>query len=312
MYFGAFLAACHETFVDSGMAPGINPYSDWHKLAEKLGFGKAPVFAGDFKRFDAAQQPLILSYILEYINSWYLRGATLEEMDSVKADNEIRNILFMDLLHSRHLTGESHELRHLVQWNKSLPSGHPLTTVVNSMFSLFTLTACYVDLTGDLKGMWDKVYLCTYGDDNVARVHATLIEVFNQVTVAEAMMRLFNLTYTSDVKGAELTPSQPFEAISFLKRKFQKADVDGGWVAPLDVNSIFSSLHWLKDKKDPVGQLTVNVHGASTELALHGEKQWTEWAVGARDWLQANNITLTHTCYEHALAEACARNPDWF
>lgn len=305
-YFGSYLAACHETFVESGMAPGINPYSDWHLLAEKLGFGKSPVFAGDFKRFDASQQPAILCYILEYINNWYTRGGASPE------DNRVREVLFLDLIHSRHLTGEANVLDTVVQWNKSLPSGHPLTTVVNSMFSLFTLTACYVDLTGDLTCMWDKVYLCTYGDDNVAKVDDTVIEVFNQVTVAEAMQRLFSLTYTSDVKGAELTPSQPFDTISFLKRKFKAANVGGGWLAPLELPSIFSCLCWLSDKKDPLASLSVNVHGSSTELALHGEEVWRRWMGALQPWLLSIGVVPPHVSYEHALTEALARTQDWF
>ena len=160
--------------------------------------------------------------------------------------------------------------------------------------------------------MWDRVYLCTYGDDNVVKAEDAVIEVFNQVTVAEAMMRLFSLTYTSDVKGAELTPSQPFDTISFLKRKFKAADVDGGWLAPLELPSIFSCLCWLSDKKDPLASLTVNVHGASTELALHGEEVWRKWMGALQPWLSSVGVVSSHVSYEHALTEALARTQDWF
>jgi hypothetical protein len=132
VYFGAFMAACFRHNIETGLAPGINPYCDWWRVANHLlGSNRTKCFDGDFKRFDASQQPYILWAILDFINRWY---------DDGEENAQVRRVLWMDLVHSRHLTGIGSQLKYIVQWNKSLPSGHPLTTIVNSLFSLTTLT----------------------------------------------------------------------------------------------------------------------------------------------------------------------------
>ena len=49
MYFGAFMAACFNTYVKNGMAPGINHYKDWYMIAEALQAGgrRTKMFDGD-------------------------------------------------------------------------------------------------------------------------------------------------------------------------------------------------------------------------------------------------------------------------
>jgi hypothetical protein len=127
MYFGSFIAAMFDTFVVNGMSPGINPYTDWHLLAEKLQSKGKNIFGGDFKRFDASEQPYLFEYILGYINRWYKKSTYW-----CQADETCRNVLWLDLIHSRHLAGVDTKSDILLQWNKSLPSGHPLTTVVTA------------------------------------------------------------------------------------------------------------------------------------------------------------------------------------
>lgn len=100
--------------------------------------------------------------------------------------------------------------------------------------------------------------------------------------------------------------------LSFLKRKFKAANVGGGWLAPLELPSIFSCLCWLSDKKDPLASLSVNVHGSSTELALHGEEVWRRWMGALQPWLLSIGVVPPHVSYEHALTEALARTQDWF
>jgi hypothetical protein len=120
-------------------------------------------------------QPYILDLILKYINKWY----AYQNPDHNPQDDVVRNMLWLDLIHSRHVTGVGAELDTVVQWNKCMPSGHPLTTLVNSMYALIALTACYCDATHDYKNMWEHVFLCTYGDDNVVGVDDATSLLFN-------------------------------------------------------------------------------------------------------------------------------------
>lgn len=306
MYFGAFISACFVHHTRSGMAPGINYYSEWSTLATELLRKGDKMFAGDFKAFDAHEQPDVHRLILNHINDWY---------DQFSPDPEgrlIRTVLFEDLIHSRHLTGDGFKLDTVVQWNKSLPSGHPLTTTVNSMYSLYTLTACYVHLTKDLENMWDHVFLCTFGDDNVGSVDDDTIDVFNQVTIAKAMDELFHMTYTSDKKDQEITPFESINDITFLKRSFRQSLSAGGWIAPLHMDSILYRTYFYHNPRTFFKDQAVNFREALMELSLHGEEEWQQRYQAAAEYCRDSGIEFTITSREAARQACLARTDCWF
>nr|UDL17004.1 MAG: nonstructural polyprotein [Biomphalaria pfeifferi virus 2] len=306
MYFGAFISACFMHHTRSGMAPGINYYCEWSTLATELLRKGSKMFAGDFKAFDAHEQPDVHGLILEHINNWY---------DQFGADPEgrlIRTVLFEDLIHSRHLTGDGYKLDTVVQWNKSLPSGHPLTTTVNSMYSLYTLTACYVHLTKDYEAMWDHVFLCTFGDDNVGSVDDDTIDVFNQVSIAKAMDELFHMTYTSDKKDQEITPFESIDDITFLKRSFRRSTVDGGWIAPLHMDSILYRTYFYHNPRNYFKDQAVNFREALMELSLHDECEWSQRFEAAANYCRDSGIEFTVVSREAARQACLARTDCWF
>lgn len=305
-YFGAFMSSVYLNHTVCGMAPGINYYTEWDILANSLLKPGGKVFAGDFKAFDASEQPDVHRLCLRYINDWYSRFEPCEE------DNRVRTVLFEDLVHSRHLTGIGCVRDSLVQWNKSLPSGHPLTTIVNSMYSLYTLTACYVSATGDLTHMWDKVFACTYGDDNVVGVSDEVSDVFNQVTVADMMRDIFQLKYTSDKKDAELVPYESIDDITFLKRGFVRAECDGGWAAPLDLNSILYRTYFYRSDRTFTRDQAQNFADALMELSLHPEEEWGDRFRAATEYCARQGIPLPIVSREQARQLCFARTDVWF
>nr|QNM36898.1 hypothetical protein [Ginkgo biloba dicistrovirus] len=317
MYFGAFLAAMFSSYVESGMAPGINHYTEWFLLAEELLRRGDKLFDGDFSRFDSSEQPWIHEEILNYINRWYRVG------DNWKSEHDkIRSILWMDLVHSRHVTGVGSTLDIVVQWNKSLPSGHPLTTAVNSLYSLITLTTCYVSATGDMKDMWDKVYVCTFGDDNLSSVCDDVADVFNQVTVAAHMKEIFDLTYTSGRKDGTLVPYSTIDEVTFLKRRFLRDDDEEGgfvtrvqnigWVAPLAIDSFLYEGYWFKDARDPRGDLERRLEHMLGELALHPRAVWDKYFPTLEEWTMMNDVSLPFLSRESARAHIKSRIDVWF
>lgn len=312
MYFGCFLAAMFKHHTTTGMAPGINHYTEWHILANELTrFGNGKVFGGDFSRFDASEQPYIHMYILAYINRWYKHN----NPDWRAEDDRVRQILWLDLIHSRHLAGLNGRIDQIIQWNKSLPSGHPLTTPVNSLYSLITLTACYVHSSDvkDVRNMWDNVFICTFGDDNVNAVSDAVSEVFNQVTVAELMKRLFNLTYTSDKKGQELVPYAPIEEVTFLKRSFKRDDLsEGCWVAPLAFDSFLYIPYWFKNPRDLTGDIKRNMEQMFGELCLYDACEWEPRYATVEAWATEAGITMPFLTREAARDWIKTRTDVWY
>jgi hypothetical protein len=298
MYFGAFLAAMFSTHVVNGMSPGLNHYKEWFMLAERLLERSDKVFDGDFSRFDASEQPWIHMAILRYVNRWY----KFNNLNHRQEDDMVRLVLWMDLVHSRHITGFGSQLRYVVQWNKSLPSGHPLTTMVNSMYSLITLTGCYVALTGDNSAMWDHVFLQTFGDDNVNSVDDETCELFNQVTVSDKMKELFSLTYTPGDKQGVLVPYTNIGEVTFLKRSFVRDDdSEGGliarcpnlgWVAPIDYASFLYEPYYYKSARNQLGDMETRIEHLITELALHSSTDWDLYFPKLQQWAVENGVKL--------------------
>jgi hypothetical protein len=304
MYFGAFMASMFRHHTKSGMCPGINPFSEWWQLASRLSTHGDKCFDGDFKRFDSSEQPYIHYAILDFVNRWY---------DDGEENAQIRAVLWLDLVHSRHLGGDGRDQCHLYQWNKSLPSGHPFTTPVNSLYSLITLTACYCKATGDYVNMWDHVYIATFGDDNIVNVDDATSEVFNQVTVAQHMDEQFGLTYTAGSKGAELKPYTTLDECTFLKRRFVRDDLGaGGWVAPLDPASFLFVSYYYKNHKDLQGEIKHNLENMLGELSLHSVEMWDKYFPTVREILADGGLTTDFDGREAYQQMMKARLDAWF
>jgi hypothetical protein len=317
MYFGSFCAAMLANPVLCGMAPGINHYTQWGVLADKLLSKGGKVFDGDFSRFDASEQPWVHDAILGVIQKWYARSPNW----SVR-DDDIRALLWQDLTHSIHVTGPGCMASHFVQWHKSLPSGHPLTTVVNSMYSLLTLTACYIHLTGDTCDMWKHVFINTFGDDNVSGVDDEVCEKFNQVTVAKAMGDLFGLTYTAGAKDGELVPYTDIYHVTFLKRRFvhddigEEAVIGGapylGWVGPLAKESFLYTPYFYRNNKSPLVDVQQNCEILQGELSLHSKEDWDVYNTKLVSWADRHGIKLKFSSRAAARAYIKTRFDVWF
>jgi len=268
-YFGAYQAALFRSHTQNGISAGSNPYRDWWELKNVLaGRDRKKFFDGDFKRYDASEQPPIHWAVLDHINKWY---------DDGEENARIRHVLWLDLVHSRHIVGGNGNV--VIQWNKSLPSGHPFTTIANSLYSATLLTACYILTTGR-RDFWDQVGCNVLGDDNILGISDLVCEEFNQVTVAKHMADVFHMTYTSGAKDGTLVPYKPLEECTFLKRAFRRSDGQtfGGWDAPLDLKSLLYVGYYYKNNRDQKIELATKMQGSLGELSLHGPEVWDEWA----------------------------------
>lgn len=301
-HFGAFMAAVMSVHTKSGMAPGICTFTDWDFLGEFLSQKGDKCFDGDFKAFDSSEQPCILNLILEMVNNWY---------DDGPRNKRIREVLWMDLVHSRHIGGNGYDQRHIYQWNKSLPSGHPFTTIVNSIYSLFMLVGAYTSITGDLTGFWDHVAAVTYGDDNNVNVTDAVSAVYNQRTVSEALKKEFGMTYTAGNKSGELVETMPLTETTFLKRGF--ALRDNHWLCPLELGSFLYSFYWCKNKRLEEKIIDDELENSLQELSMHSPEVWAQYSKPvAALLLERGHITKVLCEQDQYLAVVRTRKDEWY
>jgi hypothetical protein len=303
MMFGAFTSAMMRHNVTTGLAPGICVYADWPRMAAHVTRMGPSVFDGDFTAFDSSEQPVVHMAILDFVNRWY----------NDSEENQLaRRILWLELIHSRHVGGVGNDQRYVYQWNKSLPSGHPFTTVVNSLYSLVTLVGCYMHITGDKKYFWEKVSPLVYGDDNVVNVADSIKDVYNQVTVSAAMMECFGLKYTSGAKDGVLAPFTTIDNITFLKRRFYCDS--RGWLCPLELDSFLYTHYWCKNKSLVEPIMLDSLENALEELSLHPPVTWDEYAPKIADII-ADHYNATTRCVfsrDSYLSSVLERTEEWY
>lgn len=270
MYFLAFVSALIRSRIDSGICVGLNEYGEWEWLYTHI-LRPDPtghnVFDGDFAGFDSSQMPTLLWVLLRFINNWYrMRGASDEEC-------AVRELLFYDLAHSRHLTALYGVSTTIVQWQKSLPSGHFLTSTINSMLSLSLIVSGFIGLTGELS-FWENASAATMGDDNIVSVSDSYKEVFNQVKLAKFLDTEYRMVYTAGRKGEELQPFVGISKVIFLQRRFVRKN--GKMVCPIRPESFLHSLYYTKkgDSRYVATTIVEGLEKALEELSMHPEEYW--------------------------------------
>lgn len=266
MYFLSFQANMMRTRIDNGCAAGINPYSEWGYLRDYLLEMSNNIVAGDYSAFDSSEQPQLHYAILEYINSWY---------DDGPVNAQIRRVLWEDLVNSRHIGKADSGQVVAYQWYHSLPSGHPCTTIVNSMYNMLLITMCFCETFGvaKLKEFHNLVRFVVLGDDNVIAIDDLILRDFNQQTITKSMAK-FHMTYTDENKGESQTTSQSIETRNFLKRGFPPRAEDGHAYAPLSQDTIKHLAYWCRNRREVEEVTQSNFETALMELSAHSKEDW--------------------------------------
>nr|URG14672.1 MAG: RNA dependent RNA polymerase [Picornaviridae sp.] len=283
-YFGSIQQAQLQTWAESGFCPGICVYRDWGILTDKLRSKGDKCFDGDFKGFDASEQPSLLLRILDKINDWY---------DDGPHNAVVRRVLFEDLVHSRHIGGNGYDQSYLYQWQKSLPSGHPATSFINSIFSMLVLVYSYIKEGHEPWSFWDEVSAATLGDDNICNVSDRVAETFNQQSVAHHAAKL-GCTYTSAQKDGVLVKYKPLCECTFLKRTFH---VQGGlWVGALDPASFLYTVYYTRatTHHEVEEYLKNELQRSIEELSLHDVYVWERYIGTFTELMASLGISPKH------------------
>lgn len=264
MYFGSFVSSFYKNRILNGSAVGINATSlEWTALAKYLLSKGGNVVAGDFSSFDATQSATTLRAVLGVINEWYNDGSV---------NKKIREVLWMEVVNSLHLHGNK-----ALMFDHSLPSGNPLTTVINTIYVNLVMRMAFVyayENVAVLEQFDRHVALIAFGDDNIMGITNEALQDFNYQTVGQGLSRL-GLIYTAEDKTVSDRLSKTLGECTFLKRGF--VEDSGVWRAPLDIDVVSEMWYWYRHGTDARERVLENIDSMLRELSIHSRETWDEF-----------------------------------
>ncbi|QWT43274.1 nonstructural polyprotein [Anisopteromalus calandrae positive-strand RNA virus 1] len=279
MMMQGIVSAIEQTRNDNGISIGTNVYSsDWHFMIMKLKEKSNKFGAGDYEAFDASQHREVLEAAFEI---FVMIGDMLFNYSD--EDKLVLKTLGEGLLSTFMVLGKD-----IYRWVHSLPSGHFLTSILNSIYTHLTFILCFdiclkemnegknVNIM-ELFKFYEFGALVAYGDDHIVAFPEFAIKWFNEMTVP-GYMKQIGVGYTMETKaGKAETPFRSLYDISYLKRKIRYASAINRYVAPLDLDVILEIPFWHKSSKDERTQLIANCEKSICELSLHDVEIWNEW-----------------------------------
>jgi len=298
MMEGAYHNWFAKNKINNGSAIGVNPYSmDWQLMAMKLqqfGNSQPNVGAGDYSGYDGSQKPIIHDRISNIINRWY---------DDGKENALVRKVLWAEVSQSKHLSGDT-----IYTWPASLPSGHPATALINTMYNGLANRYCWFAANNFnvnmLSKFTDYVYGIMLGDDIVYSVHPKYLSIYNDIKL-EGYMASFGLTYTNETKTEKVNVMRNIDEVGFLKRGFRYEEILGRYVAPLQLGVVTEIPYWTKTS-DAINITTSNVENCILELSLHGKEIYEEWSKKMANSCDVNmNFKAYRPSYTVAIAKVC-------
>lgn len=274
MYFNGVVALLGKNRNSCHISVGSNPYAeDWGEIARQL-LRKSPyMVAGDFEGFDASEHQLLLEACGEVLIKLSVRF-----LNATDEDCKVMRVLLVSLFNSLHITGSE-----VYQWTHSLPSGHYLTAIINSLFVNISFGCVWQLAFEDVSYMtarafWYECGIVAYGDDHIVSIPQSRLERFNQINLPE-LFKFIGLSYTMEDKDSHATlPSRPLSSVSFLKRKFERDEISGRWLAPLTLDTVLEFPMWMRKAPDPRYQTIAELENALRELSLHKSDVWSTWA----------------------------------
>lgn len=219
------------------MAIGANAHGmDWDRIYHHvIRHGIDRCFAGDYKNFDKQMSPeIILAAFRVISNILVAAGWSNSDLKIVQGIAYDTAFSTMDLFGT------------LIRCYGNNPSGHPLTTIINSLVnSLYMRLATrriflQNNIVADFSRFQDIMSLVTYGDDNCGTTSAKY-PMLNHTSLQRALLEV-GIIYTTDDKEAESKGLVPVSNITFLKRRFVYDNTLNRIVAPLVEESLFKSL----------------------------------------------------------------------
>jgi len=245
---------------------------EWNILMKHLRkFGSERGIAGDYKAYDTTISATMLASVYKVLLHIILRA---NERHGSFSDDDILVVksLITDLCQPCY--EHNGDILGVVGSN---PSGHNLTVIVNNIANSLYMRYTYYVLA-DCEGITPKpfkenVALLCYGDDNIMGVSEDT-PWFNHTNIADTLS-MSGVVYTMADKEAESVPYVNLDDLSFLKRGARFEEDLGAFLAPIEMDSIFKSLHNRVVNRTSCSareHAGAAISAACTEFFLHGRE----------------------------------------
>ncbi|QNI22011.1 polyprotein [Langfang leafhopper iflavirus] len=242
-YFYDFISTYQSKRNQNYNSIGINVFStEWDVLARSL-LRHPNICTGDYSNFGPGLNLEVARLCLDVILEWYTEFDAMETLE----DKRTRACLASELVGSLHLC---HDLVYRVV--AGIPSGSPITAVLNSLINTFYLFAAWDMLSEtwplelqNFENFNKNIVLSTYGDDFIFSVSHLYKDYYNS-NILSKLFATFDIKLTDAFKGAEVTPYSSLEESSFLKGSF--VNFHGRWWYGLDKDQIYDMVNYINTK----------------------------------------------------------------
>ncbi|ARA91660.1 polyprotein [Sugar beet cyst nematode virus 1] len=251
------------------MQLGINPESsEWNVLANRLvAFGGWDgLFDGDYKNFDGKVHPWMWILFAKCVNTWCADGVE---------NSRVRMTLAHQLCNRFSIAGNTEYFT--VFGN---PSGCALTTAINSFTNATLLRLAWYRVVFARRGLrslisFDKHFLdINFGDDVVFAVRD-----LDEEWLMAWLLEIQKMGHTFTDGGKEGPPHRkPLSEITFLKRFFRQCDIDRVFYGGLEWDSIYSMVHFVKNRGHYPTLLADNVNTAMRAAFFRGREDY-DWFI---------------------------------
>jgi len=289
-YTLSMMAFMMRHWIDFETAVGIAVTSkDWHEATEHMhSFGIDRVIAGDYKDYDMNSSLVALRRVYGVLMWAFRRVASMSALFTSR-DLTIINGIFTDICEPTY-----RNFADVFSVPGTNPSGHPWTTVANSILNSIYLRYVFYNVKprSDPRRFKQCVALLTYGDDNKMSVSHDC--GFYNHTLIQAVLATAGIEYTMADKTSESVPLINGTNASFLKCTPRWSSTMQRWTAPVEEASISKMLNCrIKRKGSPTAyaQMSSNVGDAMRKYFEFG-----------REIYEQRRSQLLEVAREHRLA----------
>lgn len=273
----------------SECAVGINPFSlEWEALHNHVVLhGEANIVAGDYKSWDML---LPSKLVFNAMNALVDLVAITHLYDdrSIKIMRGICVMLSDPLIH---LNGT------LIRYHGSVPSGHNLTSTLNSICNSLLLRCCFYRHNSTCLDFRHYCTPITYGDDFMMGVNRSQVK-FGLDVYAQFLDDEVGIIVTMPDKSSTIRNYMHIDEVDFLKRKSTYIHELQTHVGVLDLMSIHKSLYTtMCNTFDEDNILCAVLESAMHELFYHGRHVYEKYITIFEHMLHELGI-ITNTIFK--------------